>query len=62
MISFLLSTKSGEVLLKFGKKINNWFAGTIPLLVGRHYQWFKDNKDSYDKKFIEYVEKKLNKR
>jgi len=46
--------------LKFRKQLDSWFVGTIPLLVGRHRQWFEDNEDSYDKKFYVYVIEKLN--
>lgn len=41
------------------KSNDDWYKGTVPLLVGKHYQWFLDNDDSYSDKFKLFVEGRL---
>jgi len=45
--------------LNYKNELDGWFKGSIKLLVQPHYKWFEDNHDSYDIKFIEFIEEKL---
>lgn len=41
------------------KRFENWFKGSVILFSGRHKAWLKDNKDSYDEDFYNYIITKI---
>lgn len=40
-------------------EINSWLSGSFRLLAGTHRVWLEDNKGAYDKKFYDFVMRKL---
>jgi hypothetical protein len=45
--------------LRSKREIQRWFCGSIRLFAGRHKEWLKDNKDSYDPQFYNFILRQL---
>jgi hypothetical protein len=45
--------------LRFGSSQNGWLKGAIPLLIGTHAAWFRDNRKAYDDSFFDYADRIL---
>jgi len=45
--------------LRTGKYLKSWLRGSVKLFVSPHIQWFRDNTDAYDRKFVEAINRMI---
>ena len=44
------------------KKVKDWYAGSLELFAGRHWEWYSDHKDSYSLKFQTFLSENVKQR